>query len=312
MTTEIVPVNRIEQALRKENITEQVIAKLRADYLCLKVKGEDDKEGYEIIRKARLECKNLRVLAQKIAKAGREDAIAEQKAWIAAEKNVTGQISEVEIYLEGQEKIVSEAEDRRKAAEAEATKKAAEEAERKAREKTQNRINSLLKFGVSITWEEASTMVDSDFAVALSSAETVHKAVVEKKRIEDERRAEEDKKRREEQEKIDAERKKLDEEKRRIEIENAKREADEKARREERERIDREKKEAEEKAKREAEEKARLEALKPDKEKLANYAECLDGMLRPTVTTPEANLVLKQALKFVDSARDLLRNFNEK
>ncbi len=36
------------------------------------MKDENDKEGYEIVRKARIECKNLRVLATKIAKAGRE------------------------------------------------------------------------------------------------------------------------------------------------------------------------------------------------------------------------------------------------
>lgn len=72
----------IELALAKENVTAQVIAKLKADYSGLTIKGLDDKEGFEAVEKARKECKSIRVLATKICKAGREEAVKIQKDWI--------------------------------------------------------------------------------------------------------------------------------------------------------------------------------------------------------------------------------------
>jgi hypothetical protein len=78
--------NQIENALASENITAQVIAKLKENYFDLKINGLSDKEGFKAVEIARKECKTIRVLASKICKKGREDAIQIQKDWINKEK----------------------------------------------------------------------------------------------------------------------------------------------------------------------------------------------------------------------------------
>jgi hypothetical protein len=110
---------RISNELVKHNVTEAIIAKIREDYLPLKIAGIEDKETYLIVKDARKHCKELRVLAKKICVDGREDAVAIQKAWVAKEKDVTGRIGEVEDYLEKQEKeyeaaVAKEKEDRKR------------------------------------------------------------------------------------------------------------------------------------------------------------------------------------------------------
>lgn len=101
----ILPIeDQISQELVKANVTEAIIADLRERLLPLKIAGIDDKETYLIVQSGRKECKALRVAAKKICTNGREQAVAISKAWIAKEKEVTGQIGEVEDYLEVQEK----------------------------------------------------------------------------------------------------------------------------------------------------------------------------------------------------------------
>lgn len=94
----------ITSALVKENVTEQVIGNLKG-YLSLKITDIYDKKALAEVNRARIECKNLRVLAVKICKAGREESQAITKAWLTEEKRVVGQISEVEDYLAEQEQF---------------------------------------------------------------------------------------------------------------------------------------------------------------------------------------------------------------
>lgn len=101
----VIPVEeQITQELVKANVTEALIAGLKEKYLPLKINGIEDKETYLQVKEARKECKSLRVMAEKICKKGREEAVAIQKAWVAKEKEVAGQIGEVEDHLEKQEK----------------------------------------------------------------------------------------------------------------------------------------------------------------------------------------------------------------
>ena len=100
--------NPITTKLAKENVTDVVIAKLKTDFLPLKINGINDKEGYDKVHKARIQCRDIRVLAEKICKKGREDAVKEQKAWIAKEKEVVAQVSEVETYLKKQEDVIDQ------------------------------------------------------------------------------------------------------------------------------------------------------------------------------------------------------------
>jgi hypothetical protein len=96
-------VKKIVTALAEVNVTETVLARFKANYLPLKIDGLGDKEGYEAVKKARLECKNTRVLTEKICKKGREAAIAEQKAWIVKQNQVIAEIKVVEDHLTKEE-----------------------------------------------------------------------------------------------------------------------------------------------------------------------------------------------------------------
>lgn len=95
--------NPITQELVKSNVTDAVIASLRTKYLPLKINGIEDKEGYDTVHKARIECRDIRILAEKVCKKGREEAVRIQKEWLAKEKEVVAKVQEVELYLKKQE-----------------------------------------------------------------------------------------------------------------------------------------------------------------------------------------------------------------
>ncbi len=104
----VTEVSPIETALAAQNVTAQVIQSLKDKYMVLKISGIDDTTGFKMVDLARKECKSIRVLAKKICETGREKAIKEQKDWIAKEKEVTGQIAEIEDYLEAQTNAIKE------------------------------------------------------------------------------------------------------------------------------------------------------------------------------------------------------------
>lgn len=91
---------KIETELVKANVTQAVIATLKNKYGGLKLKALDDKESYLELKAAAKECSKIRNLAVKCCKAGREDAIAIQKLWVAKEKEVVGEILSVESPLD--------------------------------------------------------------------------------------------------------------------------------------------------------------------------------------------------------------------
>ena len=97
---EITLEQKIETDLVKANVTQAVISTLRSKYGELKLKALDDKESYLELKAAAKECSKIRNLAVKCCKAGREDAIAIQKLWVAKEKEVVAQILEVESPLD--------------------------------------------------------------------------------------------------------------------------------------------------------------------------------------------------------------------
>lgn len=140
----------IETALAEQNVTAQVIAKLKSDYSGLTINGIDDKEGFEAVEKGRKECKAIRILAEKICKSGREDAVRTQKEWIAKEKEVVGQIEEVELALKAES-------DRIKEEEKAILFKAAQEA------KLPMRKEKLLNIGITVADEELLKLDDANF-----------------------------------------------------------------------------------------------------------------------------------------------------
>jgi hypothetical protein len=95
-------VKTIETKLVQANVTEQVIAALKEKYAGMKLAAIDDKESYLEIKAAAKECAKVRTLTVKICKEGREEAVKAQKQWIAKEKEVVGQVSEIEDPLDAE------------------------------------------------------------------------------------------------------------------------------------------------------------------------------------------------------------------
>lgn len=86
----------INSKLVQSNVTDQVIAALKEKYSGLKLKELDDKESYLEIKAAAKDCAKVRTLAVKICTEGREEAVKTQKAWIATQKRVVGEVAEIE------------------------------------------------------------------------------------------------------------------------------------------------------------------------------------------------------------------------
>jgi len=187
---EIMPVDKITQELAAKNITESILKEMEEKFLPLTIEGIDDKVGYEAVHKARIACKNTRILATKICKEGREEAIAVQKQWINKEKEVVARIEAVEQVLEERQKTVDEEKKRLKEVE-----------ERQKQERLNDRVNRLLSLGMVYTGTgyqleelrmgvlELKEANDLEWTAFLASVETRSAALLEAKRIEDEQKA---------------------------------------------------------------------------------------------------------------------------
>jgi hypothetical protein len=92
----------IDTKLVQNNVTKAVIAALKDKYGGLKLKSVDDKESYLEIKAAKREVAKVRTLAVKTCKEGREEANKISKGWIAKEKEVVGEIAEVEDSLDAE------------------------------------------------------------------------------------------------------------------------------------------------------------------------------------------------------------------
>lgn len=235
--TQVEEISPIETALAKENITNQVIEKLKADYSRLKINGIDDKAGFKAVEDARKHCKQLRVLAVNICKSGREDALKTQKDWIAKEKEIVAAIEITENYLSAQSEAIKEEE-----------KRILFEAAQKA--KLPIRKERLMTIGVEVEDEKLLSINDEYFNALFND---LHTKVLEEKaaalKAEEKRIADE---KENERKRIEAE----------VKAEQAKKDAEEK----EKQRIENErlKKENEAKEKELAEAKAQAKAIQDE------------------------------------------------
>jgi hypothetical protein len=125
----------IETELKRFDITDVAIAELSDKYLPLKINGIDDKNGYKVVKAARLDIKNYRVSVEKRRKELTSDALKFKQAVDGEARRIIALLSPIEDYLEQQEKVIDDELERvkREKAQAEAAK-------------LQLRINSLLSF----------------------------------------------------------------------------------------------------------------------------------------------------------------------
>lgn len=95
----------IKNELFKANVTDAVLAALEEKYGGLKLKSIDDKESYLEICEARKEVRKVGIMAEKICKKGREDAISIQKKWLNTEKNVLDRVAITQDKLDAEKKL---------------------------------------------------------------------------------------------------------------------------------------------------------------------------------------------------------------
>jgi DNA repair exonuclease SbcCD ATPase subunit len=248
----------------KYDVTDAIIAEMKSQYMGLTIQGIDDKEGYEMVHKARMVVKGKRVEVEKKRKELNKEALAWQKSVNAEAKRITDLLRPIENHLKVEENIVTEEKNRIK-----------EEKERKEREKTQARIDELAKLGAPVPFFEIAALSNEEFAVVLDKAIDEHRKAEAQKAKEEAEQKEKAEAECIEREKMEAKLKAGREELEKLRQAQATKDAELKA---EQKRLEDEKqafedakrKAAEEEAdkKAEAEREARREALKPDREKL--------------------------------------------
>jgi colicin import membrane protein len=284
VTATLVPDTRPELVeFRKQDAA---IAKLREQYMPLKINGMDDKEGFAKVHDARMIVKNTRVSVEKKRVELKADALAYGRAVDAEAKRLTELLSPIESHLEAEEDCIVQERERIK-----------KEAERKRQAIIQNRVDQFMACGVVPNITDVAALTDEQFAESLAAAqkakeereaaaEAQRKAeaeAAEKRRQEEaalaEERAELAKIKAEQEAeaaRLAAERRKIEEaeaaKRRAEELEQARKEAAERARVETEQRLAREAAEA--KAEAEAEEAARIKAEqeRPQREKIAAIA----------------------------------------
>jgi hypothetical protein len=175
LSSDLILDQHMDQALESANITDQIIKGLRDSYLPLKVDDPQDNRAYKLVKQARLHCKNLRVMAEKICKAGRADAKRISDAWIRKEKEIISQISVVEDHLEAQEKWV-EQERARIAREEEEKRK---QLEREKLERAEYRQRELAAYHHSVSITGLLDMSEDEYAAFLAEAQRLDFKVTE-------------------------------------------------------------------------------------------------------------------------------------
>lgn len=154
----------------------------------LVINGVDDKEGYDLVNRKRIELKNARVEITKTGKSLRAEALNFQRAVIEKEKEFIAIIEPLEIDLENKQKEIDD-----------------EKEKIKRMELLPERNEKLLKINLKVTDDEILSMDDLAFHTFLNDKTT--EFLAEKERLlEEERIKEEERKRKEAEEKAEQER----------------------------------------------------------------------------------------------------------
>lgn len=268
----------IKTELTKFNMTDAAIAQMEKEYLPLKIKGMDDKEGYSLVRTARIFVKGKRVEIEKTRKVLKEESLLFGRAVDTEAKRITAKLETIEGHLSKQENAIDAEKERIKQAklDEEAAALAAIEAEARAKREAEEAA------------ERAEFEAKRIRLEAIEQEQIKREAAIQKaqEKVDAEKRAI-----------ADAKQKAIEDKKRQAELEQARKEATEAARIEAEQKAEREAKkkvEAEIAARIEAEREA---ALRPDKDKLEAFADAISQIATPTLTDPKAKGILKAAAK---------------
>lgn len=109
---EIKTLDYIGQQIQKFNVTDAAIAELHKNYMELKIKGIDDKEGYKAVKAARLDIKSRRVSVEKMRKELTTDALLVQRKVNEEAKRITAKLEAIEDHCEKQESWIDQEKER--------------------------------------------------------------------------------------------------------------------------------------------------------------------------------------------------------
>ena len=299
----------IKTELQKFSITDAAIAKLAAEFLALKVKGLDDKEGLTEVHSARMVVKARRIEVEKKRKELKESSLSFGRSVDGEAKRITALLLPIETHLENEESIIEKEK-----------KRLALEVAQKRQAKLQERANKLKAYECTIDAVTLSTLPGDVFDKTLANAEHNYNVRQQKQKaaaeaIEKVKAAQEQERIRlveiakkheqeaaaqkaaiaQEQVRIATVARQQAENEARIKIE-AKKIEDERLAKETRLAIEKEKKEQE----------AYNERLKPDYEKLSDLANTIACISMPTVTSDEAKEILIEVQSRIEDICDFL------
>ncbi len=183
----------VQLAKFDDEINPENLKALVAKYSKLEIKDVNDKEGYEALRKGRIELKTERVKINKVAKAMRDVGTRFNKAVSEKEEGLVDIIEPLEIKLRKREDQIDE--------EKEALAQEKQRAEDLA---IQDRIDLLRNVGLEMDYVEIKGLTDEQFDKALEDATDAYTKRKEEERIESERL---DKEREEEEKRLADEKK---------------------------------------------------------------------------------------------------------
>lgn len=317
----------IENELKKFNVTDSAISELTEKYMHLKINNFDDKEGYKIVKNARIVMKNYRVDIDKKRKELTSDALEYQRRINSEAKRIIALLEPIENHLFLMEEAYEKEQEKQKL-----IKEQAEEA--KIQIRIQQMIELDFKFNgvlyvteymdtfndekIQLTPKFIKIMDDETFDAFIRNAKEYHAShlqyLSEQEQIKKDAAAKEEAQIKAEKERLSQQQKEQENERHRLnEIarEQAKKESALKA---EEYRIENEKRKHEEHKRLEAEsaerrnreiadeierenkkieheknEKLRQELLLPDKEKLINFLQKTKNILIYTIIIPDLN-----------------------
>jgi DNA repair exonuclease SbcCD ATPase subunit len=273
--------NGEQKDLVRFDITTSAIEEMQRNYMALKINDINDKNGYKVVFNARQIVKNKRILVKKTADELETPYKDKINAIRAEEKRILSLLEPIEQHLQSEEDTYLKLIEDQKA-----------QAARKEQQRIQERIDKLSQYGYRIDYSEIKSMTDIAFNDVLKQAEIKHNEEIQAKAEQERLKKEQEEKFKQQQEEL---KKKQDE---LLQQQNTFLEERRKAKLKEQK-----EKEVEQKRLAEEEEKKRVEQLKPDKEKLRSFIECLAKIEYPECQDKMAKQFINEAKAEIEGIR---------
>ena len=284
------------------NVSDEAISQLRDQYDGLTA---ETPEKYEECRLAIANVRDLRVKVEKTRKELKADALAYGRKVDAEAKRITAKLTEIEEPLKLEKAKIDDEKARKKREKEEAEQRAREEAARIEREKREAEERAERERIKAEQEAERKALEAEREKLAKERAEHEAKlqaerdAAAERERIAQEKLAKEreaaEAKQREEQAKLEEDRRKVAAERERLERIAFERQAKERAEREAREAAERKEAERLRILELAEQETKRREAMKPDVEKVRDFAKTLADIVPPNLESEEAKSVIESS-----------------